>query len=346
MRESNPDIIYVDNVAVGIYLPGDFCCEHECGIKSAEEKLGLKDKKIGIEKCKIHKTDQITFIQNNDYILLACGHIDKFEYAKIFKTKQNTFAEWDMHGFVIIAPRDSEIATIIDEIHNAIMSKDAYIMLGSQGPFVRTGINLGIISRLPQDIINKMRDFDIDYNALEKAWVPVKKRLDEMLRHPTKFHWLHEKYASQYNKDRLMYCALSPKQLEPAPVEGSKYPFKLWLNPDDQSIYQSDWYTVEEIEQWANGEGPVIQNSRFFKVHNAFDEWQKDPDQFDQNIIPYYHGICPKCSSMLHFGNGPDGDVDLLGEYSNSRLNMNIGNCPKCGARHCYFLYSDYHRRS
>lgn len=31
-----------------------------------------------------------------------------------------------------------------------------------------------------------------------------------------------------------------------------------WLNPCEQNIYESGWYTLEELKQWGDEKGPII----------------------------------------------------------------------------------------
>ena len=38
----------------------------------------------------------------------------------------------------------------------------------------------------------------------------------------------------------------------------SKYPIMLWLNPMNQQIYNSGWFTIEMLEEWIEDKGPVI----------------------------------------------------------------------------------------
>ena len=50
----------------------------------------------------------------------------------------------------------------------------------------------------------------------------------------------------------------------------TKYEVVFWLNPQEQQIYDANWYTVEQLDQWAKGEGPVIKT----KVEKM-DHWSK-----------------------------------------------------------------------
>lgn len=38
----------------------------------------------------------------------------------------------------------------------------------------------------------------------------------------------------------------------------TKYAIVFWLNPWEQRIHHSGWFTVEELELWAENKGPVM----------------------------------------------------------------------------------------
>ena len=42
------------------------------------------------------------------------------------------------------------------------------------------------------------------------------------------------------------------------PNEEGIYETYHWLNPQDQYYYQSGWYTLNELEQWKDNQGPII----------------------------------------------------------------------------------------
>ena len=40
--------------------------------------------------------------------------------------------------------------------------------------------------------------------------------------------------------------------------DDTKQDVRFWLNPAEQHTYKSGWFTVEELKQWAKGEGPIL----------------------------------------------------------------------------------------
>src|SRR3546814_19195425 len=55
------------------------------------------------------------------------------------------------------------------------------------------------------------------------------------------------------------YFALCPKWTSPGLIEGrtTAHPVIFFLNPAQQDKNNHGWYTVEELEQWLDGKGPV-----------------------------------------------------------------------------------------
>jgi hypothetical protein len=66
------------------------------------------------------------------------------------------------------------------------------------------------------------------------------------------------KIEEKIKKADLRYFALSPRWCNDGEKTRTKYPIVFWLNPHDQHIYNSGWFTVEELEQWISKTGPVL----------------------------------------------------------------------------------------
>ncbi|MFZ3481611.1 hypothetical protein [Sphingomonas sp. 3-13AW] len=53
------------------------------------------------------------------------------------------------------------------------------------------------------------------------------------------------------------YHALSPAWIDHERAKHSVHPVKFFLNPSQQNLNNFGWFTVEELEQWIEGRGPV-----------------------------------------------------------------------------------------
>lgn len=93
-----------------------------------------------------------------------------------------------------------------------------------------------LADQLIQELGEKQREF-------EQAYGPVREKIYTRLESAGR-RWFY------LDADRLL-----PKTVE----EGdSQYPFRFWLNPMDQQNNRAGWYTYEQLEQWAEGRGPVV----------------------------------------------------------------------------------------
>ena len=52
------------------------------------------------------------------------------------------------------------------------------------------------------------------------------------------------------------YLCLSPQWI--SGDRKSQHPVMYWLNPADQDKNNAGWFTVEELDQWIAGTGPVV----------------------------------------------------------------------------------------
>ena len=314
---------------IGIVMGADWCAEHECGIHLLKTRLGL-DGSNGIDGRRIWRPEQLYLktVDGRTFLGTLCSYAHA-QHRDVNRT-YGLVSEWDERHFLISAPENTDEARLLEEIYRAANNGDAFLnMFGSGNPFGSGGLAIGLIDRVPQEHKDKLLESDQAADRLQAMWSPVKKHLDRLLENPV-LHPLHLKYSSRYEhqRGRLSYFYLGPDKLEDQPVEGSAYPFKLWLNPQEQSIYNSGWYTVEEIEQWARGEGPVIEGSRYHRLEQA----AADPSA----EIPDYYGIC-ECGELLQFGNGPAEEVRLVGDYDSKAMEK----CPKCGCPSRRFRMSE-----
>ena len=193
------------------------------------------------------------------------------------------------------------------------------------------------------EYITNKDEFDVEKfkKDLVESWIDLSKRLETMARHPIlnryqKIFYKTQTYERYHGYLRWIY--LEPRRIYDQNVENSKYPFKLWLNPNDQDIYKIGYYTVEEIEQWFNGTGPVIENGKFVQNYKAMEIITKDGKAYPLN----YYAIC-KCGYIHHDGNR-SGRKEMTDRYtlcSHDKGKSPISKCPKCGKDICEMVFSD-----
>lgn len=253
-------LLIVANTLVGVNLGADYCAEHEWGIDSLREKFGIDNTKNGLEKRKITRLPEyknlsdFEWVDNQSYstnsstkisgiycwsvryddkpLDLTWMSIRSSKYEA--KGKIDLYTAWDERSFCALS---SEVETIayLKEVYQAFTQFDIAIWQGGGGPFQNAGLCLGIASRLPKEITDNWLVKDLERNQLlaDAEATGIKELLDNA---------------------KKEYFALSPSR-EP---DGS---VKFWLNPRHQNRYEAGWFTVAQLKQWINEEGPVIKKN-------------------------------------------------------------------------------------
>ncbi|MFG6082250.1 hypothetical protein ACEUZ9_002894 [Paracoccus litorisediminis] len=272
MREAHLDlsILSQDGVNFGLSLGHGYCAEHESGIAGiraifgqvenadpqavsgfdvfATKALAADSPFLGTwERKKATKTIPAEFRLvagdwRNVAELTAPG---KQRGLPGTHTSIGFSAAWSDRGFCIRAFSEEAIALLRD-IHQAILSGDMLLsMSGSSNPFGRATPCLSIRSRVPasleQDLISKQQDA---------------RRLAEA----SKATGIEARLAAAGRK----YFALKPhfgSASVDTKLRPTAHPVVYFLNPMEQQRFNFGWFTVEELDAWVAGNGPVIKES-------------------------------------------------------------------------------------
>lgn len=249
---------------IAINLGADFTAEHEWGIKELQQTLGVNPdpKVLGIERFRIRKSnnDCVLLVENKkdvsllvvkqyDIKYVAEKGVDMFSELKPYKDELAT--AW-CEGSLGIRSKNPEDVEKIKLIHKAIINRDAAIWLGGGHVFQNAGLVIGIISQVPEHLKKEMYDAHVEANKLQEASekTGIKAKLDAV----------NEKYREE-NRGSIYppcgYYALKPSWIKDGTK--SKHPVMYWLNPMEQQNNKYGWYTVEQLELWAEGKGPVVE---------------------------------------------------------------------------------------
>lgn len=272
-----------------LLLPGNYTAEHEMGIETIHEVIGARplerngmpsytgarfpDPVQHFARFASLASRQIQFDRppapgkkrgsrgKGEAISL---HLSRYDLD--FSGREVTFrydeaemsAKWSGEGFDIVAFTD-DVADFLRDFHAALHDADAAVFFGGGGsnPFARGGLVLSIVSRVPQDLKDHMFEAHADRKALEAsaAATGIRARLDAMV---GDYPW----------QSRYRFHALAPAWSSSIRDRGedrggavvTEHPVIFFLNPGDRDA-ESGWYTVEELDQWIAGTGPVLRNS-------------------------------------------------------------------------------------
>lgn len=269
-RGNNPEILMIEDKFVGFNLSADYCAEHEWGIKKIDEvwnrnpethKLMVNDKALKKLFFSISKCGEYALLYFADWCYTkppetGCDKTDLFKFnrelylssplpiRKAKKKKDVTevsvpqiASAWDEDEFALLVC-GKDLVEKLQQVHEALKKGDAAIWLGGGGVFQRAGFCIAIYSLLPESVIVLWKEYYEDQNKLKKA---------------------SEKtgIAERIQKAKLGFYSLSPKWVTEDKKTSTKYSVIYWLNPREQSKNNSGWFTVEELEQWIAGTGPI-----------------------------------------------------------------------------------------
>lgn len=282
-RGREVDVIRDDEGRVVVVsLGADFCAEHEWGIKGLRRAFGIPTEvtreNAGLDYRKIRQVPQPSSLGElyvhdfeskawdrskkksvpvKGHALLYYHRVDNPEWSEEYINKipgeltpyEANFefsSAWSESDFGLLAnsqnPRNVES---VDRLLLAFKDLDVAVWLGGGGVFQNAGLCLGIVSRMDQSIFEQWKAVDLDGIALKEAATAtgIEEKLKEAGRR---------------------YFALSPRwnhEMNGGKSE-TKHPVMFWLNPMEQDKYSYGWFSVEDLELWAEGKGPVVELRR------------------------------------------------------------------------------------
>ncbi len=261
----------------GIYLAADFTAAHEEGIERLEKMFGIDNSIPGVpgrtisrsvthvaarEKSVRMETDESKKgrrrYQEHIVKLLIVDPFfsdDRSYHYDMLIDRNFQAAEIEIVGafsketFALAAYTD-RAKTAIDAIQVGLENNDLVLMMGggSKNPFDRGGLVIARASKIPAEQAQVTLDADLEAKRLNDAAdaTGIKEKIDAL--------------PIQYGSFAIKrYFALRPKWASSGLIEGrtTSHPVIFFLNPAQQDKNNYGWFTVEELEQWLEGKGPI-----------------------------------------------------------------------------------------
>ncbi len=281
MRRGNEPKIMCgdDGKVIALFLSSDFCSEHEWGIKDILRDFGIKSEGIGIDRRRatvVNDTNFHFFEKKGFSLLLGIGgwrgeeikrgHDGMVKNHMAIDFKPNEIARrfelsldnWRSSGEVDIAAAwsDSDFGVMVParnahhlrEVVEAFRNGDGAIFLGGRTlpVFDNGGLVLAIVSRIPANILEQMRATDEDHASLAAASdaTGIIERIKK-----------HNEGKGYGDPTRCGYYACKPDWNKG--TKNSAYDVIYFLNPQQQDRTNFGWFTVEDLDQWLLGKGPI-----------------------------------------------------------------------------------------
>lgn len=260
-----------DGNLIGINLGSDFVAEHEWGTKDLREILGVSEDEsiLGIERRRMKnpQMDGVILVEENknnaglvvihpwEVKYFAEMGLKKYSDLSFVGEKAELATAWSGRDLGIRVKRPVNIKKL-KKIYKAIETKDAAIWIGGGGVFKNGGLCIGIISKIPDHCKQEMYDADLDRQKLMVASeaTGIKAKLDAVNAE------FRKQCGGRFSVDTPCgYYALSPAWIGQDKKQYSKYSVMYWLNPMEQKNNHYGWYTVEQLEMWVEGKGPIVE---------------------------------------------------------------------------------------
>lgn len=275
-RAYNGQFVFVGDTFMGVCLGADYVSEHEWGIKGLKQAFGIKEydvrdtSKVSVARRAITNVpDELalsTITVNGskiwvlyydrslwgdeltaDYVNRILDLTPKFEGG----IKQIFSAAWDERSFAIASDNEK----LMTDLYESIKKKDCVVGLFGGGVFKNAGLSIYIASAISDDIANSWKDSDESAAKLYLASdeTGIRAKIDEN----------NKKYG--VFSSPTGYFALSPRFYYPELDKKTAHPVVYWLNPEQQHNNNYGIFTVEELEQWIEGKGPIVKK----KIKNS-----------------------------------------------------------------------------
>lgn len=276
MRETfRPGFILNGDTAVGFNFSNGGCAEHEWGIEILQKILGITPEISGIEGRKIRNKENIKFVKYKNKGLsqafMCCDiyhdiivpnnmtetkkNIKKLSYCLIIdnrydKNKTEWISScWDRSAFAICVAGDENVKNL-EKVYEMTQNNDAMCLVGTQSnnPFERDSLVILQISSMSNEEIKEYYDYDEDMKALALAAKPILEKLNEA---------------------GCEYYACAPEWLDK-----EKGTLKFFLNPRNQKEFYWGWVTTEELLDWTQGRGTIVEKGKL-REGKEYEEFEK-----------------------------------------------------------------------
>lgn len=266
MRRGRKPFALEGDEFIGFSLGSDYCAEHEWGIEGITEAFGLgganPQKKLGIRRYKVSRIPAkgLQLIEDEGSITLLYhryfGDLKNLPQDLDFYSDEELVAAWDSNSFGIRARGDAKGNLVA--LYEAFKTYDVAIWLGGgSGPFENAGLAIAIVSRVPNELNDQMREEHMKWKRLKEAEDEVEKKTGLM---------------KKLRDSGCQFFACKAGFRGDAKIP-TKYPIVYFLNPCKQNKNRSGTVTVEDLLAWTEGKGPIPAPEGSYEDRPGSVEW-------------------------------------------------------------------------
>lgn len=278
MRQAgNVETIVDDGVVHAILLTGAGCGQHEFGVDallryasipltSRKEGIGDRSSTEGVRHVLFETFKGMnipTTRKKTNVGILAIGQEAKYYPEDVCAIAKRYLSfhtpihgAWDDRNLCVVG-RDETTIQVLAQFAESARRGDLAIWYGtlSKNPFEKPGLVMAIPSKVPDRHKRTMLEADLATNRLADAAAAtgIKARVDEAnAAAPERASWLNRPFG---------YHALAPgwrlqSRVGGLPIE-TEHEVMFFLTPANKE-HNYGWFTIEELDAWLRGEGPVL----------------------------------------------------------------------------------------
>ena len=241
---------------IGFSFGSGVAAEHQMGIDSLRTSLGMDSNAIGLDRSIVHEFQfPLDVYEREDEMVVIfdpsiIGVQTKFRFSISDMIRWNELtcwgnmpvsAAWDDASFGIHVLGKENVELLKNAVVEPWNDHDAALLVCQFKDYLRPGLVFLRASKLPEDDRKEMREKHLDYIALQKASDKI---------------GIHD----ALKKAGKGFYALDPQWAKDFTTIETKYPVVYWLNPMYQMKNNRGYFSVEDLEQWIEGRGPIPKN--------------------------------------------------------------------------------------
>lgn len=265
MRNSpKVELVEVDGEIIGFALSADYVSEHEWGIKHIKRAFNIdntplktlvQEGKVVPTELSCSKDSQNLYIVKDKKHLYLCSsnnygtpYTSKDFSRQIYMSDSKDFGgAWDDSEFAICAKNTKENLALFKMLIEAEKANDIFI--GFFPEVLKTGLLVVQCSKISQEArANYAASVKESVKMYEEAFASD---IFSILKKAGKgWHYLEPSFFAKENGFHSAYKSYEAGTL------------LYWLNPENQKVNSSGYYSVEELLLWAEDKGPVLERMK------------------------------------------------------------------------------------
>ena len=276
-NQSKTGPIRINGDIIGIGLSPSYVGQHQNGIDRLLRTIGAKgnpdqgvrsfDEHVATRKPEWDRKD----LEHDEKLYLDTGNRPKklksysstlcvnssidhaIKKSQRYSPNSIVTGAWDESSFAIRGYGD-EGKALVDLIQEGIAGLDLVAWISHSREFDYGSLCIARRTLIPDDFVQAY-DAEVEGRRrliLAAEATGIQHRIDAA---PRSSHGLIHRH----------YYALSPAWIDADRAKRSIHPVQFFLNPADSQKNNYGWFTVEELDQWLEGHGPVVKNSTHLK---------------------------------------------------------------------------------